>query len=297
MPEEIYPMEQDWDYLLVLDACRYDYFEKVYDDYFEGDLRRVRSPGSETSEWCRNVFTEKYDDVVYVSGNPRINSKVEVRGFDASEHFHEVVDVWDWGWDHELGTVRPEVINEAVLDARGEYPDKRIIVQYMQPHAPYLGLDPLEYTADRDPEDHKLGSKDKGLRNFFGPKFREIFGPNFTRKVRDFFNLSPLGPLEAALREVGVERLKELYSENVRAGLKHSAILYEELSGKVVLTADHGELLCERGYFAHPRGKNIPELREVPWFEVKRVKFDGVNDSKRDSIARKVNSLKKDDKI
>ncbi|ELY63814.1 hypothetical protein C492_06831, partial [Natronococcus jeotgali DSM 18795] len=39
-------LESEWDYCLVLDACRYDVFEDVYDDYLEGDLEKRRSPGS-----------------------------------------------------------------------------------------------------------------------------------------------------------------------------------------------------------------------------------------------------------
>lgn len=297
MSEEIYPMEKDWDYLLVLDACRYDYFEKLYGDYFKGNLRKVRSPGSETSEWARKVFTEEYEDAVYVSGNPRINSKVKVRDFDASKHFHKVIDVWDWGWDNDLGTVRPEVINRAALETREESPEKRMIVQYMQPHAPYLSLGPLDYTADRDPSNHRLSSGGKGLRSFFGPIFRDILGPRITRRVRAFLGLSPVGPLEAALREIGVDELVELYRDNVRAGLRYAAILSEELSGKVILTADHGELLGEEGYFAHPREKDITELREVPWLEVEEIKCGGSEDFEKNNITRKVKSLKEEDKI
>lgn len=35
--------EIDWKYLIILDACRHDYFEKVYSNFFSGELRKVRS--------------------------------------------------------------------------------------------------------------------------------------------------------------------------------------------------------------------------------------------------------------
>lgn len=268
MSETIYPMEKSWDSLLVLDACRYDCFEKLHEEYFKGELMKVISPGSETSEWCRAVFKEKYEDVVYVSSNPRINSEVEVRGFKASEHFHEVIDVWDWGWDENLGTVKPETVNEAALEAEEKYPEKRLIVHYMQPHAPYLTLKDTRYKMSKSPYLQKIDSKDKGLRSFLGPKLRGIVGPRATRKLREFLGLSPLGPLHATLREVGEEGLRQAYEENVKAVFEEARNLVDELPGEIVITADHGELLGEDGFFGHPRKKRFPTLMEVPWLEV-----------------------------
>jgi hypothetical protein len=44
------PFEREWDYLLVLDAARYDVFADVYEDYFEGELRKFDSGASATPE-------------------------------------------------------------------------------------------------------------------------------------------------------------------------------------------------------------------------------------------------------
>ena len=41
---------EEWDTLIVLDACRYDFFEKVYRDYLSGTLEKRVSPGSCTEE-------------------------------------------------------------------------------------------------------------------------------------------------------------------------------------------------------------------------------------------------------
>jgi len=45
-------LESEWDYCLVLDACRYDVFEDVYDEYLDGNLEKRRSVGSSTPEWA-----------------------------------------------------------------------------------------------------------------------------------------------------------------------------------------------------------------------------------------------------
>ncbi len=66
-------MNEDWDHLIVLDACRYDYFEKVWQKYLPGKLRKKLSVGSTTVEWRDKTFTDYYGDVVYISSNPYIS--------------------------------------------------------------------------------------------------------------------------------------------------------------------------------------------------------------------------------
>jgi len=75
MLQKVSIMDEEWDYLIVLDACRYDYFSKLVGTYLQGKLEKVYSPASCTLEWCKKSFKEYYNDVVYVSANPYINSK------------------------------------------------------------------------------------------------------------------------------------------------------------------------------------------------------------------------------
>ncbi len=63
-------MEEDWDYLIVLDACRYDTFKKVVDD----GAGYVISGGTGTSSWMMWSFREKHKDVIYIAGNPYLAS-------------------------------------------------------------------------------------------------------------------------------------------------------------------------------------------------------------------------------
>lgn len=64
---------EDWDILIILDACRYDVFEKVHGTYLDGELKKVRSEGSETREWLKKTWVDKYD-LSYYSANPYVNS-------------------------------------------------------------------------------------------------------------------------------------------------------------------------------------------------------------------------------
>ena len=60
-------MEEKWDYLIVLDACRYDYF-KEYNNILEGHLEKKLSCASCTYEWLEKNFSGKYfsDTVVWL---------------------------------------------------------------------------------------------------------------------------------------------------------------------------------------------------------------------------------------
>ena len=124
-PEAVVVMQEQWDYLIVLDACRYDYFERVWRDYFEtGRLSRRSSIGTATVEWRDKSFTGFYDDVVYVSANPYINSVKSVVGFLGSEHFHKVYDVWQGHWDEGIGTVKPVDVTRAALGIFKKHKDR-----------------------------------------------------------------------------------------------------------------------------------------------------------------------------
>lgn len=263
-------MAENWDFLIILDACRYDYFERIYKDYLpSGSLKKVRSPASNTLEWCKKVFRERYEDVVYISTNPFINSVREIRGFDAKEHFHKIVDVWNWGWDEKLGTVHPETVNLAARRAIDAIPGKRFIIHYLQPHGPYLSLGFLgSLVASRRFAYGEGGSKFAKARFFFGKMGERILGQKVLWKLRELIGLPPIDPLDAALRKVGERGLRKAYEENLRIVLDQVVQLLREIYGRVVITSDHGELLGENGLYGHPAGSRVTALIEIPWLEI-----------------------------
>ncbi|KXA90699.1 hypothetical protein AKJ57_03960 [candidate division MSBL1 archaeon SCGC-AAA259A05] len=264
-------MEEEWDILVIVDACRYDYFEKVYRDYLEGTLRKVTSPATRTSDWLRSVFgNEKFEDVVYISGNPYINSQgIELAdGFNAKNNFYKVIDVWDYGWNDDLKTVPPEKISKATRMARAKYPNKRLISHFMQPHHPYLSIGPVQKEManimSRGKENKKTTNK---LRNFLGKYMEKIFGLKKTYKLRKALGLTQKRELETIARKYGNKKLEKLYEKNLRKALEKVSDLVERMPGKMVVTSDHGELLGEDGCYGHLSGHEV--LKEVPWFEVK----------------------------
>ncbi len=278
-------MVEDWDLLIVLDACRFDAFKDAFSRYFEGELRPVRSKGSCTPEWFRRTFTGRYPDVTYVSANPYINSLgIEVAGCNAREHFDRILDLWKSSWDPHLGTVTPDSVNRAILAELERGSDRRLIAHYIQPHAPYLSpryfvtgfqrpqLDKgivLTGTAD-SPENRILVKLTKKFVRLVG---RLGLGTDLALRLRDALGLPPLSPLDATRRAHGVSGLREAYRENLLVVMESVALMLSSLDGlKVAITSDHGEFLGEGGMYSHPCGRDHPLLRTVPYFEVKRVK-------------------------
>ncbi len=80
-------VKESWDFLVILDACRYDYFEWLYADYIQGDLSKRISAGTSTGQWRDSNFPDYYDDIVYITANPHFCQDIAVAGYTAGEHF------------------------------------------------------------------------------------------------------------------------------------------------------------------------------------------------------------------
>jgi hypothetical protein len=270
-------MDQEWDHLLVLDACRYDYFEEMHGGYLDGTLRLVTSCGSNTAEWRDRNFTGFYPDVVYVSANPYINSKHMVRGGFVGDRFHKVVDVWDSHWNAGLGTVHPSSVNESALRRLRLDPGRRLIVHYLQPHCPYIGAQPRgtgyapPAPGSRTVLNEMQGSTNAGwlmglaMSASRTPPFNRLLTESRLWWVGRALRSEPMTPMEAYWRLHGPGGLREAYKRNLALVLGYVSELVSELSGTVVVTSDHGELLGERGRYSHGYGREEPELLTVPW--------------------------------
>lgn len=282
--DEVDVINERWDYLIVLDACRFDFFAETYRDYLDGVLMMKKSLGTSTNEWRDKCFPGYYDDIIYISANPQICDKSAVYGYTAGEHFGTVHELWKDHWDRELGTVRPEVVTRLASEIIRATPGKRFIIHYLQPHAPYLSL------ADRTRG--YLDGDVNSVRRLIGTEAGQ--GPGRVRKklfqilrkalprggcrgllpkqpewmLRKLLAIAPKAPLEAAWRTVGRQGVRAAYAANLEAVLQQTAELVRSLSGRIVVTSDHGEFLGEDGFYGHPTGSDHPILKEVPWLVV-----------------------------
>jgi len=268
--EGINMYEKEWDNLIILDACRADLFERSeYLEKLNGTLTTIKSNGSGSAEFLRKTFRRKdCSDTVYVTANPHILTELD-------SPFYAVDHVWDTGWDDEAGTVKPETMVKRAIGAHGQYPNKRLIIHFMQPHYPFIGeskvtSDGLGLLRSKARGDESAGQTDKDV-------------------------WARLSNGEASKEEVW-----EGYRQNLELAMESVTKLLKELNGLSVITADHGNALGERAWpiplrvFGHPNGINIEALREVPWFiceyeekrEIKRENRDSKKQTKSDITDR-----------
>lgn len=212
-------MREDWDVLVVLDACRYDVFDET--NFIEGDLGKRISKGSNSYEWLQKNFTGYYDEVVHISGNPYA-TPTEDGGFRSDKHFEHMYSLVTEEDIQEQNVVLPENLTERAISIIKENPDKRFIVHFMQPHIPYIG---------------------------------DVSFPGAT--VAD------------TAERRGSDFLKKAYRSNLERVLESVQDLVNQLSGDIVITADHGEMLGEYGMYGHYPEVYFSQLVEVPWLEVK----------------------------
>lgn len=233
--EGIDVMTEEWDNLIILDACRYDYFEKQHS--IPGTLKVKTSRGNKRWEFMQENFAgRQFHDTVYITANPFV-TRLDDDTFYA-------VDTLSEYWDNEIGTIHPEDVSSVALEANQRYPNKRLIIHFMQPHRPYLG----EMAQRLRERVDLVGYRNEG-------EGLQIWG---------------------AVKEghVTVEEVRTAYIETLDIVLDEVESLLEALDGKSVITSDHGEMLGERvlpftsRVWGHSEGFSTPELRRVPWHEV-----------------------------
>jgi len=231
-----------WQSLIVLDACRADYFRKAVRGGPEavGSPRIVRSAAPCTAVWLREVGPLLADrNALYFTANPVVDREVSRMQVPL-----DLVSVWRDHWAHltpgRIPSVHPWAVNGVVQAHRrlGALAGRPCVVHYLQPHSPYIGDVPLKMS--------RWGRSG----NSFGRACHGLPRPD--RAARS-------GNLNWAL-------LRRAYRANLRLVWTAALHLARSLSGPVVMTADHGEVLGEHGgRFGHECHWTFDQLLEVPW--------------------------------
>lgn len=224
--------DYDWDMVVVLDACRADLMAEVADEYSFTSTQSEYSCASSSGEWHLKNFGDEYAaekaDTALVSANPYTDMHI-----DAAD-FHLLDEVWRDAFDSDAGTVLADRVTDRAITAHREYRPERLVVHYMQPHYPFV---PEQFSDDG-------GGMALG------------------------YDHTPWDTVWDRLRkgDISRERAWEGYRENLRYVLDHVETLLQNVdAGRVIITADHGNLLGEYGLYAHPQYVPIPALKRVPW--------------------------------
>lgn len=245
--------EEEWDLLIILDACRFDALQAlITEEQLFNNVVRRRSVGSATLEWAAKTFIERYSEEIaetalisgngtvslalkdnpqYWAGTPERRSWIDsLTTWDTvnSEDFFLHDKVWEYGYrDPYTGNIMPECITDRTISVARNSNPSRIIAHYLPPHAPY---------------------RSEAIR-----ENRELFT----------YERNPWENLQSGMsRDV----VWESYINEIRWGLTNIEVLLENIDAeKVVITADHGEAFGEYGVYAHPAGIPLRQLRNVPW--------------------------------
>lgn len=258
-------MEQDWDTLVVLDGCRFDLFEEVVDLDRYDEYRTYDSAGSATNEWVRANFAgEAATDTIYITANPVVSREVRTA-------FHQFIELWKTDFDSSIGTVPPDPVTEAAVELNNQYPDKRLIVHYLQPHYPFISHPELRYATFGQTDELDVGDVNTGAKDVW-----EAIG----------------------LGMVDCETAWEAYAENLRMVLESIEPLLE-FPGRTVVTSDHGNMIGERLWpipirlYGHTPHIHHPALRRIPWAVINNQKeeSEGEKDVEGLSVEEKLESL------
>lgn len=229
--------EDDWDVLLILDACRYDVFEQMYGEKeFIDSLSPRYSVASHSIEFMQKTFStrweDKLEDTVYVCGNPFSAEYVDLN------QFQRVEEVWRYGWDEDQGIIPPKPLSDVGIRLHRQDSPERMIIHYMQPHCPYIQSNSKDISGSGISEANRWG--DWGTGNEFDMLRRG---------------------------ELRFEDHWEMYEENLRYPMEQirQSVLRSIDAEKVVITADHGNSFGQFGIYGHPKDVPLPELKRVPW--------------------------------
>lgn len=224
--------DEDWDLLVVLDACRFDFlFETASDNEFLNEVSEFESLGSYSLSWMQRNFSEDYTEemaeTIHVSGNPFTETALDPNDFSHLE------EVWRYSWDEDVGTIRPRPITDAAVSLAREHDPERLIVHYMQPHAPFTTHPELQTGPSAD-------------------DWADAADKSVWMRVQE--------------GDIPLEEAKNAYRDELAMVLEEVELLLNNVDAETaVVTADHGEAMGESGIYGHARGVAIDALRVVPW--------------------------------
>lgn len=231
-------MNEEWDNLIILDGCRADIFENMC--WFDGNYNERVSRATESQKFlARNFEGKELHDTVYVSANPYAADL-------SNDTFHAFYDLYRTAWNEELQTIAPDSVVDTTKEIHTDFPNKKIIAHFMQPHYPFIGE--LGKQIDNSSIGRQQG--DGTARMTIWSKL--MYGEDC---------MSPVEVIRA-------------YAENLEIVLTSIESLLEELNGRTVITADHGNLIGDIGdpipvpAYGHPPEYFVEPLVDVPWFVI-----------------------------
>ncbi|MHA1272446.1 MAG: hypothetical protein ACTSQS_03325 [Promethearchaeota archaeon] len=266
----VHLLEKEWDNCIILDACRYDFFQYYFNEKtIKGELFKIKSRGTHTIDFLRENFEGNYhDDIIYITSTPYVD-------LYCKNKFFKVISVWKDGWAKKHFTVLPETMYDYAIDTLIKHPDKRLIIHFIQPHYPYIGLT-LSDIKKNIKKKWKKRYQNDDIFYFETIKFKKSIFSIYTNK---FFAI------------IDKKFHLKAYASNLKKVLLTVEKLINILPGTTVITADHGEAFGEYihplipvRFYGHAINIRIPALIEIPWLIIRER---DKNQSMRDELKEK----------
>ncbi|PGF15607.1 hypothetical protein CP556_05365 [Natrinema sp. CBA1119] len=285
--------EREWDVCCVLDGCRLDLMRELsaagHDALPEPDgVDSLWSVGSQSAEWMDRTFAPRYREemarTAYVTGNPFSSQSCEhilvtsgdVLPLEADDFgvFHEA---WRDEWvDDDISTIPPAPLTDAAIAIwrnREALGIDRVLVHYMQPHAPFRS-EPGWFFGSADIEhwgqftDGESSAADDDFDpDDLSPAEREALEALAEAEAESDDETDSMNDPWMRLRDgdFSFDAVWAAYRDNLEWVLDDVSRLLANCDGRVAMTSDHGNGLGEFGVWSHPPGTPVPALRRVPW--------------------------------
>lgn len=187
------------------------------------------SVASSSGEWIPKTFNGRDNSEVAY-----VTANPYSKKLLNEDDFFLLDEVWEYGFDDNIRTIPADIVTDQAINAWTLGPEK-LVIHYMQPHHPFVPK-PM----------------DEGL-------------------PRQEFNSQPWDNVWHKLRKGDVDREEVWsgYSANLDYVLEHVDTFLNNVSGEVLITSDHGNLLGEWRMYAHPDWVPLPALKRVPWVKTK----------------------------
>lgn len=274
--EGMYVMDEDWDNLVIVDACPNHIFRDSYDG--QGEIETRISRGETTARYFRENFEEEtHYDTIVVCGNAAVGDVVD------DLEFFKFVGLWGKenfpDFDRRYrDIVPPEVVMEKTIEMHERYPNKRIISHFLQPHPPFVL---------KDGEELSKGSK---YRDFTAARKGEVC----PETVKEIYRENTKYVLNY------VEQVTDTLEGKSVITSDHGTFLGEGIPFIYQLLHPRWKLRHRNRFdYAHYTHLRMPTLIEVPWVELNydsRRHIEGANHSEgvemnRDIIEEQLEAL------
>lgn len=232
---------RDWDILILLDGARVDATREALS---EEEVQSVWSPASTSIDWIQRHFhpqhQREWTRAGYVTANPFASHTTEdAQSADLHEKplgYFDPVYQRAWGDVNGIDTTPPRAVTDAAIHAWRHEDIDRLIIHYMQPHQPFRSRP--DWTSVFSNLENLVTEVNRG-------------GPDIWKRCRD--------------GEIPPDELWHAYLDNLHWVWNDiQERLLPNLSGRVMVSADHGNGMGEWGAWSHHGGQLAPSVRKVP---------------------------------